>query len=58
MLDAALRHEVAAFSNDLRRAGAVGSGALAGPGDCGVRAGQVIMTSRISTLKQNLVSTS
>ena len=44
-LDATLRHEVAAFSNDLRRVCAVGpsagAGATGGLGDGGIRAGQV-----------------
>lgn len=43
-LDATLRQEVAAFSNDLRRVGAAGTaagGAVAGIGDSGLRAGQV-----------------
>jgi hypothetical protein len=44
-LDATLRQEVAAFSNDLRRVGAAGAtagGAVAGiSGDGGMRAGQV-----------------
>lgn len=44
-LDATLRHEVAAFSNDLRRVCAVGpsagAGAIGGLGDGGIRAGQV-----------------
>ena len=48
-LDATLRNEVAAFSNDLRRVCAVGpsagAGATGGLGDGGIRAGQVPLES-------------